>query len=224
MPGSAPLKITTRSGNVRVRAEPGAELEVVDGSIETRDDGTLHIRRLPSSSVIEVRCASGTEITVGTVSGKVELLGAFGTARVATVSGRIRIEEVARLDLRTKSGTIDIGTCSDACRIMTKSSAVHVGRAGRATVAAVSGVVHLEHVDGAEVKTVSGKVVVGAGGKDRVSVHTVSGKVEIQVPPATKPLARLRSVSGHVQCDCPPGHDVEIAVVSVSGAVRVSSG
>jgi hypothetical protein len=33
----------------------------------------------------------------------------------------------------------------------------------------------------------------------------------------------LRSISGRIQCDCPPGEDGEIAVASVSGAIRVSS-
>jgi DUF4097 and DUF4098 domain-containing protein YvlB len=223
MPESAPLKITTRSGKVRVVASVGAELSVIGGSIEPLDDGTLHIRRASGSGWIEVGCAAGTDVTVGTQSGKVELSGPLGAVRVATVSGSIVVEEAARLDVRTKSGKIDIGTCAGECRIMTKSSAVHVGRSGRATVAGVSGVVLLEHVTGAEVKTVSGKVLLGSSGGERISVHTVSGKVEISVPAATRPATRLRSISGHIHCDLSQGNDFEIAVVSVSGAIRVSA-
>jgi DUF4097 and DUF4098 domain-containing protein YvlB len=219
----APLKITTRSGTVRVIASEGAALSVEGGSIETRDDGTLHIRRAPSSSTIEVHCATGTDVTVGTQSGKVELTGALVSVRIATVSGKIRVDEATRIDVRTKSGKIEIGTCAGECRIMTKSSAVHVGRAGKATVAGISGVVLLEQVSGAEVKTISGKVLIGLQGNDPVSVHTVSGKVEISVPAATRPATRLRSLSGKVQCDVASGDDLEIAVMSVSGTIRVSS-
>jgi DUF4097 and DUF4098 domain-containing protein YvlB len=224
MPDLAPVHITTRSGDVRVLTEEGIELSVDGGTIEQHDDGTIHVRRAPSASKIEVRCAPGTDVTVGTMSGKIELLGNLGAVRVATASGKIRVVEAASIDVRTKSGKISIGTCSGECRIMTKSAGVHVRRAGRATVAAISGVVLLDDVGGAEVKTVSGKVLLSlAPHAGPVSVHTVSGKVEVRVQAEARPTTRLRSISGRIQCDCPPGEDGEIAVASVSGAIRVSS-
>lgn len=224
MPEPAPLHITTRSGKVRVDASAGTELSIEGGRAETHDDGTVHIRREPSSGTIVVQCASGTDVTVGTVSGNVDLLGGLGAVRVATVSGRIRVEDVARIDVRTKSGKIDIGTCTGDCRITTKSSAVHVTSAGRATVAAVSGVVVLENVRGAEVKTVTGKVLIGAEGGDRIAVHTVSGHVAIRLPAQTKPATRLRSVSGRIRCDLASGDDFVVSVSSVSGAIEVLGG
>jgi DUF4097 and DUF4098 domain-containing protein YvlB len=224
MPDPAPLHITTRSGDVRVHAEGDAALSVEGGTIERQDDGTLHIRREPDTNSIEVRCAAGTDVTVGTASGKVELRGALGAVRVATISGKIRVDEATRIDVRTKSGSVDIGACTGECRVMTKSAKVHVGSAGRATVAAVSGIVLLERVGGAEVKSISGKVLLGlAPDPGRVSVHTVSGKVEIRIPASSRPSTRLRSLSGRVDCDCPPGDDFEIAVASVSGGIRVSN-
>ena len=105
---------------------------------------------------------------------------------------------------------------------MTKSATVSVGRAGRATVAGVSGLVALAQVGGAEVKTISGKVLIGSAGGERVSVHTVSGKVEIRVQGPTLPSTRLKSISGRVQNEVAPGNDFEIAVSSVSGAIKVA--
>ena len=224
MPDPAPIHITTRSRDVLVQAAGDTELSVEGGTIERRDDGTVHIRRAPDASSIEVRCSTGTDVTVGTASGKVELRGALGAVRVATVSGKIRVEDATRIDVRTKSGRVEIGACAGECRVMTKSAKVHVGRAGRATVAAVSGVVLLERVGGAEVKSISGKVLLGlAPDAGRVSVHTVSGKVEIRIPPSSRPSTRLRSLSGRVDCECTPGDDFEIAVASVSGGIRVST-
>jgi len=217
-----PLKITTRSGNVHVRVVAEGELVVVKGTAERLENGTIHIRREPSESVIEVQCAPGTDVTVGTLSGKVELEGALGAVRIATVSGKIRVDRVARVDVRTKSGKVDIRDCAGECRVMTTTSNVHIGRAGRATVAAVSGAVLLEHVDAAEVKSVSGKVLIATGGRERVSVHTVSGKVEVRVPQSVRPATRLRSVSGRINDECQPGDDCEIAVASISGAINVS--
>ena len=92
-PGSAEHHDPQRQ-RPRVAGEPG-EFSVEGGTIERHDDGTIHIRRGPTSSSIEVRCAPGTDVTVGTASGKVELLGALGAVRVATVSGKIRVAEGA---------------------------------------------------------------------------------------------------------------------------------
>jgi DUF4097 and DUF4098 domain-containing protein YvlB len=222
MPDPAPLKITTRSGNVHVRVVVGRELAVIRGTAEELDDGTIHIRRAPSDNVIEVECAPNTDLKVGTASGKVELSGALGAVRIATMSGKIRVEQAARVDVRTKSGTVDIGDCAGGCRVMTTSANVHIRRAGRATIAAVSGTVTLEHVEGAEVKSVSGKVLLATDGRERVSVHTVSGKVEVRIPSSVRPATRLRTVSGRINDACPPGDDCEIAVSSVSGAISVS--
>jgi len=224
MAGPAALKITTRSGNVQVRAVPNGELTIIRGTAEVLEDGTIHIRRAPSDSAIEVECAPNTDIKVGTTSGKVELSGALGAVRIATTSGKIRVEQTARVDVRTKSGTVDIGDCAGECRVMTTSAKVHIRRAGSATIAAVSGTVVLEHVDAAEVKSVSGKVLLATGGRERVSVHTVSGTVEVRVPSSVRPATRLRSVSGRIRDECPPGNDCEIAVASVSGAISVSCG
>jgi len=224
MAGPAPLKITTRSGDVRVNAVADGELTVLRGTTEVLDDGTIHIRRAPSESVIEVECAPNTDLKIGTASGKVDLGGALGAVRIATTSGKIRVEQAARVDVRTKSGTVDIGDCAGECRVMTTSAKVHIRRAGSATIAAVSGTVVLEHVDAAEVKSISGKVLIATGGRDRVSVHTVSGKVDVRVPPSVRPATRLRSVSGRITDECPAGDDCEIAVASVSGAINVSSG
>jgi len=218
------LHVTTRSGHVRVAAVVGATLEVSGGTTETQDDGSIRIRRAPDADTIEVRCAAGSDVTIGTVSGRVDVSGDPGAVRVATVSGSIRIERAARVDVRSKSGSVEIGQCADDCRIMTTSSKVNVGTAARATVAAVSGVVVLGRVGRAEVKSVSAKVWLAlASDAVRVSVHSVSGKVEVRVPPALKPATRLRSISGRVECDVTRGTDVEVAVASVSGAIRVSA-
>jgi DUF4097 and DUF4098 domain-containing protein YvlB len=99
---------------------------------------------------------------------------------------------------------------------------VHIRRAARATVAVVSGTVLLENVDGAEVKSISGKVLIAKDGHERVSVRTVSGKVEVRVPASVRPATRLRSVSGRITDACPAGDDCEIAVASISGAINVS--
>lgn|SRR2546423_2367954 len=216
------LNVSTRSGNVRVVAEPGIELSVEGGTVVREHEGALEIRRSEGADSIVVRCPGGSDVTIGTVSGKIDTEGPLGAVRVATVSGKVHVAEANRVDVRAKSGSVDIGNCAGECRVVVTSAKVHIGKAQRASIAGVSGVVLAEGVEGAEVKTVSGKVLLATTGAGKISVHTVSGKVEILVPPDVQPATRLRSISGRVRCECATGRDGEIAVASVSGGIRVS--
>jgi DUF4097 and DUF4098 domain-containing protein YvlB len=219
-PAPRSVHITTRQGNVRVVG--GRDLAVEGGLVDRHDDGSVYVRREPDASEITISCPAGTDVTIGTVGGKVELEGPLGAARVATVSGKIRVDDAASIDVRTKSGSIRVGRCAGECRVVTTSSKVHIGSAGHASVAGVSGVVLIERVDDAEVKTVSGKVVCATAGAGDVSVRTVSGRVEVTVPADVKPQTHLKSVSGKVECSCETGADGEIAVATVSGRITVS--
>ena len=215
------FNVSTRSGTVRVLADTETELWVEGGEVAGDQDGTLDIRRNTGSNTIVVHCPPGTDATVGTMSGKVDLHGPLGVVRIATVSGHVRVEDAQQVDVRAKSGAVEIGTCAGECRIVVTSSKVHIGKAQRAAIAGVSSRVIAEGIEGADVKTVSGKVVLSLTGAGRVNVHTVSGRVEITVPRDVHPDARLRSISGKILNDCPGGGDGEIAVKSVSGAIRV---
>jgi DUF4097 and DUF4098 domain-containing protein YvlB len=219
-PAPRSVHITTRSGNVRVVG--GRDLAVEGGLIDRHDDGSVYVRRDPDASEITISCPAGTDVTIGTVSGKVELEGPLGATRVATVSGRIRVDDASSIDVRTKSGSIRIGQCTGDCRVVTTSSKVHIGAAGRALVAGVSGVVAIESVKDAEVKTVSGNIVCATAGAGDVSVRTVSGQVDVTVPSDVRPHTHLKSVSGKVECTCESGGDGEIAVATVSGRIKVS--
>jgi DUF4097 and DUF4098 domain-containing protein YvlB len=217
------VRISTRNGKVRVIAAPGASFSVDGGVVISEEDGELDVRRAPDSSHIEVRCAPGTDVTIGTTSGNITCEGVLGAVRIATVSGKVRVEEVAKIDVRSKSGTVEIDRCADQCRVVVKSGNVRVGRAQRIAIAGVSSVVLAEQVEGAEIKTVSGKVLLGATGTGMLHIHTVSGKVEIRIPEGVRPSARLHSVSGRVENDLPAGGDGAIKVATVSGAIRVLS-
>lgn len=216
------LHISTRSGKVRVTGKPGAVLAVDGGIIEVATDGTTHVIGARGSDRIDVTCAAGTDVVIGTVSGSVELGGELGSASVATISGKIHVERARRVDARTKSGRVEIDSCDEDCRIVTVTSRVKVGKAEKAAIAGVSGRISTRDVGRVEVKTVSGAVDVGTSGDPHVSVHTVSGKVDVDVPSDARPSTRFRTLSGRVSCECASGEVGEIAVATVSGAIRVS--
>jgi DUF4097 and DUF4098 domain-containing protein YvlB len=216
------LNVTTRRGKVKVTAAAGASLQIDGGAVTREHEGVQEIRRDPDAEQILITCPNGTDVTIGTISGDVATEGELGAVRIATVSGKVRVADATQVDARTKSGSIEIEECTGECRVVSTSAKVRIGHAGRAAIAGVSGVVEAEGLGGAEVKTVSGKVLLGVTGAGPVSVHTVSGKVEIRVPRDLQPATRLKSISGKIRCDCPSGTDGEIKVASVSGAIRVS--
>jgi DUF4097 and DUF4098 domain-containing protein YvlB len=218
----ARFRIENRSGSVRVRAEPGTGVEVNGGEIEPQDDGSVLVRGAKGGSKsLDVVVPEGADIVIGTASGSVDVSGDVGIARVACKSGSIRIERANDVDARTHSGSVTIGDCEGECRAVVVSGSVQIDSAGSASVAAVSGSVRLGEVDAAEVKTVSGKIVVGANATGHVRVKSVSGTVEVSVPDERAPATRLKSMSGSIRCDCPQGDDGQIEVKTVSGTIRV---
>lgn len=218
------VKITTRHGRVQVTAQPGTELEIERGVLEQLSGDSVLVRRAPSDDSIEVLCAPGTDLSIGTASGNVELIGQFGSVKVATSSGKVLIGDARQVDVRTHSGLVQVQSSSDDCRVVTKSGKVLLGKVGRATIAAVSGLVAIEEVESGQIKNVSGKVLVGTTGSGDLAIKTVSGRVEINVPPDRRPNVRVKTISGKVDRETERGDDGTISVASVSGRVRVSSG
>src|SRR5690349_20815729 len=120
--------ISTRSGRVRVEGRDGAGLHVKGGEVSTDEDGTVRVTAATGGSDwVKSNAPAGTDVTVGTASGSIELLGTLGDVRVTTASGRISVAKARDVDIRTASGSIEIGECAGDCRVVTKSSKVSVG-------------------------------------------------------------------------------------------------
>ena len=86
------VRISAVSGRVSVTAESRGDVVVDRGGVaETARDGSVEIRASRPSDAVDVRCPAGSDVIVGTVSGKVEL------ARSARL-GRRHVAE--RLDPR----------------------------------------------------------------------------------------------------------------------------
>ena len=168
------------------------------------EDGTVEIIA-HGGSTLEVRCASGTDLTISTSSGNVDVRGEAGSVKVITKSGDVKIEGATAVNARGASGRVEVGTCSGECHVVFVSSNVHIGQAGRAVVATVSGNIEVGETDDAEVKTVSGKVTLGGRGGG-----TLAGAFDLRIGRHLRarrlaPETRLKAVSGRVRCDCEPG-------------------
>lgn len=213
------VRVESRSGLVRVHAVLDEGVEVEGGGAERRPDGDVLVRG--GSRTVEVRCARGADVVVGSRTGSVEVHGEPGAVRVTCGSGSIDVARAAELDARTASGSVAVHACDGTCRVVVGSGSVRIGRAAHAAVAAVSGSVQADEVGGADVKTVSGAISIGARAPGRFVARSVSGAVEVVLPAGCSPRARLRSVNGSVRAECEHGDDGDVDVKTVSGTIRV---
>lgn len=217
-----PVRITSRSGRVRVIGEDRADVTAGGDPLVT-DPGPREVQS--KSKPLEVRVPVGTDLVVGTASADVELRGDLGHVGITTVSGNITAEQVASIDARTKSGRVEVGTSPGIVRVKTGSSSIRVDHAaGEVRVASISGKVQIKDAQAlASVRTVSGTIELGLSAAGGALVETVSGTVRITVPAGTHPATRLKSVSGKRRVDCDAGDDVDITARSVSGDLLVTA-
>jgi hypothetical protein len=226
-PGHAELHLTTRSGHVTVIAEERADVFAEEGASsrgpETDATGRISFGSAKGGSTsLLVRCPTGTDLTVGTISGNVELRGQLGQARVTTVSGSISVERAEELDARSVSGNIEVENCSGRCLLRTKSGRAVCANARDARVSTVSGQITLNDATGhVRAQTVSGTVRVGTQRNGDVAVQTISGSVKINVPHGIRPDTQLRTLVGRPHIECEQGSDCRIAVRSMSGQIDV---
>jgi DUF4097 and DUF4098 domain-containing protein YvlB len=224
--GHPRIAAATTSGTITVTAEDRADI-VVEGGVRTGEqvdvgpDGRVEVPTRRSKPV-QIRCPEGTDVIVGTTSGSVELEGRLGDARVTTVSGSVRVEEVGSLDVRGVSGTIDVEQCHGRCRVRTTSGTVKIEKAGSVDIGTVSGTVDVGQADGdVEVRAVSSTLDVGASGAGDVDLHTISGKVTVRLPAGVRPCTRLRTMSGKRRVELEEGDDCRVTVKTASGRIAV---
>ena len=217
------VRLHAVSGTIVVSAEERDDVGIGPDAVrEVGDDGTIEVHGKKKSSPLHVSVPVGSDVTVGTVSGDIELIGVLGSVRVTSTSGSIEVDWAESADLRTTSGRVVVGKCNGMCRVSNKSGKVVVNEAGEGAISSVSGSVQIDAKSLVEVRTVSGKVDVQSGAGGPVRVHTVSGSIEVALPPGVKPNVRLGG-RGKVRNDYEPGDDVQVEVRTVSGKIAIAA-
>ena len=137
-PPGAVIRVTARSGSVKVTGEDRGDV-VVTGArdAKVKDDGEIEVKA--KSGSVEVRCPEGSDVIVGANSGSVELRGRLGYARVTVGSGSVLVDHVGQLDARTGSGSFEVTECAGECRLKTGSGGIKVLQSGEADLASGSG-------------------------------------------------------------------------------------
>ncbi len=211
------VRVTTTSGAVIVRSEPGLDAVIAAGSPVEVDGSTLTIDG--GSTKTELRVPEGTDLVIGTSSGKVAVRGTVGSVAVVTISGKVSVDRAASVDIRTDSGKVHVDVVTDECRVVGGSGRVTVGRCGSAHVTTVSGRITLDDVHGpTRTHCSSGRIDVTMATADDVDAETVSGRIVISMP--AEATVRLDTPS-NATVQASGDHDCVVTARSGSGRVVV---
>lgn len=233
LPENGRIRVLSASGSVTVVAEerPDVEVEPANRTVDLKEGPRRHRHGIFShphrhgsgeegegprrpvlevkskSGSIEVRCPTGTDVSVGAMSGSVKLIGTFGSLKISTVSGGIDIDTATgNVDARCVSGSITVKSCGGRCDVSSKSGRVRIDR--------VEGSAHAS--------TISGGVEIGTAGRDEVELKMVSGGAKVKVLGEKNPRIRFSSLSGKMHCKCKQGSDFDLKVRSISGSLEVT--
>lgn len=217
--GRQRVRISSNSNRVTVVAERRSDVEV-DGRADVVRDGPL-TTVISVAGKLVIRVPEGSDLTIGTSSGRVDVQGLVGNVAIATESGRITVEHAASVDARTTSARIAIGTCSANCRLRSTSGAITVESCCDADVATDSGRIDLDDVNGSvHAHCVSGRIDVGLASANDVNAETVSGRIDVSLPAGVR--ARQTTSSQPLAADSDEA-DCTIYAHSVNGRVAVTS-
>ena len=214
-----PVRISAGSNRVDVVAKRNTEFSL-DGSAEVTDaDGRITVGDVRSRLAVNVPV--GTDVVIGTTSGRVQVKGPVGHLAVVTESGKVEVESAAAVDIRTASSRVEVGEVAGVCRIRSTSGKVEVESCGDADVAGRSGRIELQRVDGeVEAHSVSGRIELSMSSANDIHAETVTGKIEVSLPKGTVPFRPSDSEHGALR---PPGADCTVFARSTTGKVVVTA-
>jgi DUF4097 and DUF4098 domain-containing protein YvlB len=214
-----PVRISGSSGRVTVTAVAGEALRVVGDARVTESPDQITIDH--AHGRVSITVPAGTDIVIGTTSGRVTVGGPVGHVALVSASGRVDIEQAASVDVRTESSSVEVGEVTGTCRVRAQSGRVEIGRCGAADIASKSGRVVLDHVDGAvDVHSVSGRIEVSLATAHDVHAETVTGRIEISLPSGTVAFELDGPTDDRLR---PPGTDCTVFARSLTGRVVVAS-
>jgi len=235
-PEPVSLYVELGSGDVHVAADDVAQTTVtVDG--KDADDATVEQRGnqivviaphrrsglFSTSSELNVNITLPTDSEVTTKLGSADVVGSgrFGTTKIKSGSGEVRLGElVGEALIETGSGDIEVAAALGDLRIKSGSGDVEVGRlGGAATISTGSGDVEIgTSQSDVQVKSGSGSMRVKEAHTD-LSLSTASGDLDVGVMRGGVLLAR--NVSGDIRVGIPANIPVWTDIHCVTG--RVSS-
>ena len=194
--GSDSIKTNTTSGRVSISNSTARVLDVssASGSLTLESAQADEIDLNSISGGIRISDSSAKKIDCDTASGSINISGAFGRAKLNSVSGRITLsnsEAHSTLVANNTSGSLDISGSFDSVKADSTS--------GRTSIRSL--------------------IVPGS-----LKVGTVSGSIAITVPNEGSISVNHSSVSGRFSSDIPvvmQNRNAQFELSSISGSARI---
>lgn len=213
------VRISAGSDRVEVVAAEGGSFRL-SGDATVDEVGNQVTISKPTDKLL-VSVAPGTNLVIGTTSGRIEIVGPVGHVAVVTESGKVEVESAESVDIRTESSRVDVGNVSGVCRIRSTSGKVEVGSCGDADIAGRSGRIELQRVAGqVDAHSVSGKIGLSMVSAHDIRAETVTGRIEVSLPKGVVAYQPPDSALGTLR---PPDCDCTVIARSTTGKVVVTS-
>jgi len=213
------VRVATTSGALTVIAEDRTDVETSGRAEVSREGSSATITA--TSHRVTVRIPAGIDIVVGSMSGRVKIIGRPGAVAVVAESGKVTVEHAETADLRVRSGRVEVGTVDGTCRVRAESGRIVIRRCGDAEVTTRSGHLTIASASGpVRAHCVSGRIDIAMAVAADVDADTVSGRIAVSLPAGASPqVVGVR----HPPTIAPP-FDCIVTARSVSGRVSVKVG
>ena len=221
MTTAAPMTVRISAGNNRVEVVAAAgQVFRLEGQATVEEVGDQVTISRPESK-LRVSVPAGTNLVIGTTSGRIEIAGPLGHVAVVTESGKVEVESAESVDIRTRSSRVEVGKVAGVCRIRSTLGKVEVGSCGDADIAGDSGQIELQRVAGSvEAHSVSGRIELSMAAANDITAETVTGRIEVSLPEGIVAYQPSQSELGTLR---PPGCDCTVVARSTTGKVVVTS-
>lgn len=199
--GAKPLTIIGSDDKLAIDVQPqGKGRGWLNWSGDSRMGPTLLDLHVPRGATLDVRVVSAPLSVDGMAGGKIT---------VNTVSGRARINANSpAIDIESVSGNIELA-----------------GHAVQADLQTVSGDILAPVLgDQAKLQTISGRIQASGGPWHQLTLSTVSGDVQIAGGPAPDGKLSIDSMSGNVQLQLPANTSATVHASSFSGNLHSDAG
>jgi DUF4097 and DUF4098 domain-containing protein YvlB len=199
---------------------------LADPGIEQKGDTIRvgkHLSSMRNLSIdYKIEVPHDTEINVTAVSGSQSIQNVRGPVTAQGASGSVRIDHVERdTRINSVSGSIEVSDIGDDVRASSVSGEVTVSNSkGDVRANSLSGSVHVTKPGGrVDTDTASGSIEID-GAKSDVKAHDVSGEVKVHGDPGDHGYWDLKTVSGGVQVYVPPNSNFRFAAEAISGEIK----
>jgi len=172
----------------------------------------------------QIEVPRDTEIDAGVASGGVTIDQVRGPVKCSSASGYVHVYRVDReTQLSAASGSIEVSGIGGILRISTASGSVDIADVkGDIQATAVSGSIQIRNPGGrVEASNVSGSINV-TGANNDVRAHVIYGPIEVRGNPSGNRFWDLKTVSGSVEIRVPPNSSFLLSADATSGDIRTN--